>query len=74
MAKAGVKYTKGTVVQVFGKDENGFPTNHVEMDSDGQHWHIVGDKEPVAVDADELQSIGAETSQSTAHDSHDDRR
>jgi len=68
MPKAGLKYTKGTVVQVFAMDKQGFPTNHVERDTDGQHWHVVGDKDPVAVDADELQSIGAETSQTKQHD------
>ena len=70
MAKG--KYTKGTVVQVFDQDANGFPKNHVEMDTDGQHWHVVAGKEPVAVDADELDSIGAESTQGR-HDDHNNR-
>lgn len=62
----------GTVVQVFKTDRNGFPTNHVERDSDGQHFHIVAGKRPVAIDADEVQSVGAESSQSHAGDRKED--
>lgn len=61
----------GTVVQVFKTDRNGFPTNHIERDSNGQHFHIVAGKRPVAIDADEIQSVGAESSQSHAGDSQD---
>lgn len=58
MAKS--EYVKGTVTHVIAKDSHGFPTNYVERDSDGQHWHIKGDADPEKIDADEIQSLAAE--------------
>lgn len=38
---AAEKYTGGTVVHVIDRDDEGVPTQHVERDTDGQHWHVV---------------------------------
>lgn len=66
-------YTKGTQVHVLKTDSAGFATNAIERDTDGQHWHVVAGKDPVAIDADDIQSIAAESESTSAHDTDRDR-
>lgn len=63
MARGKGEYVKGTTVQVLATDGNGFPTDSIERDADGQLWHVSGDSDPVQVrDDEEVRAVAAEGS------------
>lgn len=55
------EYTKGTTIQVAKTDAAGFPLESVEMDKDGNRWHVTEGAEPVLLrDDEEVRAVFAE--------------
>ena len=57
MAKSKPEYDGGTVIHVISRDEDGTPTEHVERDHTGQHWHLVAGAEPVAISGEDARAL-----------------
>lgn len=55
------EYTKGTTTQVVKTDAAGFPLESVEMDKDGNRWHVTEGADPVLLrDDEEVRAVFAE--------------
>ena len=59
MAQGKPVYESGTTVAVVERDKDtGVPSSHIEIDANGNRWHIQEGKDPVLLrDVDEYNAV-----------------